>query len=329
MNLRSLLRGASGALASLLQPLSAAEVSPTDPVPNTPATPGPADGGIGYRWTVRMAERDRAMIDGTVGAWSWDEDGFPESARGWTHTSAWVALELREDARLTVRIERKAGVPTAVNQSNPDGVGFFNLFPAFTIYRGWQESGGDQHNFNNRGNVAWAADIAHLVHYENQGGHVIEATIPLEAGLYSLVLGGNSPSTLAEGRQGYGAMLSTKPYHDPVGITLTREKRTTRRSSFELRGGLVNAKAVAAVEVKHGGRTLAARVRGSSWRARVSGLKPGRNLVHVKAVSVDGSASRPSPVVIMRHVERKMRHPLFGIVPGHPSARSGKPPLRP
>lgn len=279
------------ALAAVgLLPLSAAEVTPGDPAPE----------GITYRWTVKMNAKDHADVDGTVGAWSWDEDSFPETARGWTHTSNWVALDLTEDSRLTIKLGRKAGVPTTTNANNPDGVGLLNLFPAFTIYKGWQETGTDSHNFNNRGNIAWAAEVEYLTHVENSGNIVAEITVKLKAGKYSIVLGGSSPSTLAEGRQGYGATFSTKSYHDPASLTVNGRRFRTTGNSVDLKGLVKNPESLAAVELKHGKRTMKATVSGNLWSARVSKLKPGRNMVSVMAVSTDGSTSRPLRVMIKR-----------------------------
>jgi hypothetical protein len=276
--------------AAGLFPLTAAEVTLGDPTPE----------GITYRWTVKMNAKDSANVDGTVGAWSWDEDSFPETARGWTHTSNWVALDLTEDSRLTIKLGRKAGVPTTTNANNPDGVGLLNLFPAFTIYKGWQETGTDSHNFNNRGNIAWAADVEYLTHVENTGNTVAELTVKLKAGKYSIVLGGNSPSTLAEGRQGYGATFSTKAYHDPASLTVNGKRFRTTGNSVDLKGLVKNPESLAAVELKHGKRTMKANVSGNSWSARVSKLNPGRNMVSVMAISTDGSASRPVRVMIKR-----------------------------
>jgi len=291
------------ATAGLL-PLSAAEVTFGDPVPNVAAVPNgaPASGGIGYRWTVKMNSKDNAMVDGTVGAWSWDEDAFPDTAKGWTHTSNWVALELTEDSRLTIRLERKDGVPTTTNANNPNGVGLLNLFPAFTIYEGWQEAGGDLHNFNNRGNIAWAADVEYLTHVENTGNTVAALTLKLKAGKYSVVLGGHSPSTLAEGRQGYGATFTTKAYKDPASLTMTGKRFRTSGRSYDLKGLVTNPESLARVELTHGDRKIQARISGNSWRAKVGKLKPGRNRVSISALSTDGSASRPMRAVIERTV---------------------------
>ncbi|MBL9139128.1 MAG: hypothetical protein JNK85_24890, partial [Verrucomicrobiales bacterium] len=95
-----------------------------------------------------------------------------------------------------------------------------NLYPSFTIYRGWDTDSGtitnadgttlDQdHTFNNRGNIEWAEDVTYLDHLENGTTHEATRTWVLAAGKYTVNLGGNSPATLAEGRQGYRATFST------------------------------------------------------------------------------------------------------------------------
>jgi hypothetical protein len=284
------------ATAGLL-PLSAVEVTLGDPTPE----------GITYRWTVKMNAKDNADVDGTVGAWSWDEDAFPGTARGWTHTSNWVALDLTEDSRLTIKLGRKAGVPTTTNANNPDGVGLLNLFPAFTIYKGWQETGTDSHNFNNRGNIAWAADVEYLTHFENNGGTVAELTLKLKAGKYSVVLGGNSPSTLAEGRQGYGATFTTKAYSDPAELSMMGTRFRTSGRAYDLFGAIMNPESLSAIELTHDGRKIRARVSGSSWTAKVRELKPGLNRVTASALSTDGTTSGPVKIVI----ERTLARPAF------------------
>jgi hypothetical protein len=301
MKTKNPIRGAFvalSALAAALIPLSAAEVSPTDPVPNTAGPP--PEGGIGYRWTVRMGAQGRGEIDGQVGSWSWDEDAQPETARGWTHHSAWVALELLEDARLTIRIAPKAGMTAPVSALNPDGIAFTDLVPSFTIYAGWQDEGPNPHTYNNRGDIEWATQTRYVTHFEQTSSNVIEGTMRLKAGRYTIAIGGNSPVTEREGRQGYGAVFTTRPYFDPVGVTMTRERLSTRAPRLLVGGGLTTPEAVESVELRFRGRTIRARVRGNRWSAAVNGLRHGRNPVSVRAISKDGSSSRPIPFAIER-----------------------------
>ena len=184
--------------------------------------------GIPYAWFIEIDDGETTEIPGDhVGAWSWDEDGFPATAKGWTHTSKWVMLDLTEPAALTLTLESLAGVPWP-SGADPDRLAGTNLYPSFTLYRGWDTDAGitfdtngvsiDQnHNFNNRGNIEWAEDVTYLDHLENTTEHTATRTWVLPAGHYTINLGGNSPATIAEGRQGFLARFSTAPA--PVAIT--------------------------------------------------------------------------------------------------------------
>lgn len=182
----------------------------------------PSEIGIPYGWKVVLdGHSSVTTTPDHVGAWSWDEDNFPETAKGWTHTSKWVQLELTEPASLTLKLENLAGVPWP-SPEEPTRLAGTNLYPSFTIYWGWDTDSGtltntdgttlDQdHTFNNRGNIAWAEDVTYLDHVENATTHTSTRTWVLGAGKYTVNLGGNSPATLAEGRQGYQATFTTTP----------------------------------------------------------------------------------------------------------------------
>lgn len=178
--------------------------------------------GVPYAWNLVM--NSTATVEtppAHVGAWSWDEDSFPETAKGWTHTSAWVKLDLLQSARFTLTLANRADVPWPSNE-DPNRLAGTNLFPSFTLYRGWDTDAGlttdtngvtiDQnHNFNNRGAIDWAEDVAYVDHLDNSSAHAVARTWTLAAGRYTINLGGNSPATLAEGRQGYKATFTTTP----------------------------------------------------------------------------------------------------------------------
>lgn len=188
--------------------------------------------GIPYGWGVVMDENSVVETPADhVGAWSWDEDNFPATTRGWTHTSKWVKLDLQKPAQLTLKLENRDGVPwpSAEDATRLAGT---NLFPSFSLYRGWDTDAGliklpdgttlDQdHTFNNRGNIEWAEDVTYLDHVDNGAVHTISRTWILPAGQYTINLGGNSPAALAEGRQGYKATLSTELVVDQ-GIAIKR-----------------------------------------------------------------------------------------------------------
>ena len=184
--------------------------------------------GIPYAWFVELeAGEESETPPDHVGAWSWDEDGFPDTARGWTHTSKWVKLDLAEPVAFTLTLESRAGVPWP-SQTDSNRLAGTNLYPSFTLYRGWDTDAGlmldtngvtiDQdHTFNNRGNIEWAEDVSYLDHLDNSTSHVATRTWVLPAGHYTLDLGGNSPALIAEGRQGYRATFNTAPA--PVALS--------------------------------------------------------------------------------------------------------------
>ena len=186
-------------------PATAATVTPGDPVA----------GGIGYRWTVALGASDAATFDRHVGAWSWEDNslfnaGIGEPPVGWTHTSDWVALTLDAATVFTLKLERQAGVSAPTAQDPNAVAGSASMFPSFTIWAGWDNDDGDNHTYNNRGNVDWAEDLVYLDHVDNSTVTAVERTWALAAGQYSIVLGSNAPATDTQ-RQGYRATLTTVP----------------------------------------------------------------------------------------------------------------------
>jgi roadblock/LC7 domain-containing protein len=189
--------------------------------------------GIPYAWSVALGANAAAQTQPAhVGAWSWDEDSFPETAKGWTHTSAWVQLDLTEPVALTLTLESADGVPWP-SAADPTRLAGTNLFPSFSLYRGWDTDAGtitnadgttlDQdHTFNNRGNIEWAEDVTYLDHLDNATAHSATRTWVLPAGRYTVNLGGNSPVVVAEGRQGYKATFTTKPVSGPIANAVLR-----------------------------------------------------------------------------------------------------------
>lgn len=292
MKKSTLVAGLCGLL--FLTGAGAATVSNTDPVPNV-TDPAP-DGGVGYRWTVYLGGKDRANLEGVVGAWSWDEDAFPETAKGWTHTSNWVALNLRRPAKVTIRLFRKENVPNPAG-----GVGGNILFPAFTLYQGWDGDGGDLHTYNNRGDVEWAEDLAYLTHVENDGSATsVDVTLELPAGLYSLALGGNSPSTNREPVQGYGFSLVSMPIEGPSIEIQGGTRQLTTKPSREISGSIANAERAKSLWMKHDGRTSLVPMKGGQWSATAEDLKPGRNAVWFTLQGRNGKVADRKRLVIQR-----------------------------
>jgi hypothetical protein len=181
-------------------------------------TPGYAP-GIGYEWGVAMSSTDSSIYQGSVGAKSWNEPTNPPDAKGWTHTSDWTALDLTEDATLTVTLARQSGVLYSPPSGPPVTEGDL-LTPAFSIYAGWETTGPESHQFNPVGNISWASELSYLDHEANPLGLTsITKTFSLAAGRYSLVFGGNPPDG-STGFHGYQATLTTSPVPLPTAAWL-------------------------------------------------------------------------------------------------------------
>jgi len=179
--------------------------------------PGPD--GIVYRWTVTelgAADNSGAMVR-HVGALSFSDPinaGDPIGT-GWTHTSDWVAFELTAPASVTIQLDRTAGVPNGTDVAGDQ------LYPAFALYSGWDNDDGDDHVYNSSGNFAWAEDLNYIGNEPNAGGaSSVAKTFDLDAGSYSIALGGNPPGSIGSGRQGYTATITTQPVPEPSAFVL-------------------------------------------------------------------------------------------------------------
>ncbi len=178
----------------------------------TIANADPAAGGIGYAWTVAIGANESVTTpnvgDSSVGVWSWNDTAFAGvDNMGWTHTTSWAALELTEAATLTIRMGRNDSVPYLDGFAPTD-----NLYPSFTLWRGWDNSGSNDHTYLNNGLVAWAEELTELIGYaDNSTETTAELTVTLEAGLYTIALGSQGPATSALPRQGFYATFTTIP----------------------------------------------------------------------------------------------------------------------
>ncbi|MCD8535901.1 MAG: hypothetical protein LR011_14395 [Verrucomicrobia bacterium] len=185
-----------------------------DPHPNTAGDSEiPPDGGIGYTWTVEMGSGEQAFVSGHVGAWSWQDEALFDSSAGeepvgWTHTSNWLFLNLKQDAWVTLRHQKLDGVPWPSAEDPLRKASTDAMNPSFTIFAGYDGDGGDAHTWNNDGNIEWAEDLTYLDHVNNTTASVVQKSWFLPAGSYTIGLGSNAPSNDTR-RQGYMASLTT------------------------------------------------------------------------------------------------------------------------
>lgn len=178
--------------------------SQTSPVDLTPNVAGPpATGGVGYGYTVIAAAGASGSFKDHVGAWSWEDNSLftpGQPSVGWTHTSKWVQVKLLQDSLFTISMNRDATVPFA---TGPGGFAdTSSMFPSFTLWRGADQDGSDNHTYNNKGRVAWAEDLTYLDHVDNSTDEGVTRTWRLPAGDYTLALGSNAPATNPQ-RQGF------------------------------------------------------------------------------------------------------------------------------
>ena len=108
---------------------------------------------------TRQALRRRPI----VGAWSWDEQ-FPDTARGWTHTSAWVKLRLTSPPCSHPRSFEPGGalaVPMNLSGWRQNSISVVHAVPRLGHRCGSDLQSGRHHAYDqdhtfNRGNIGWA-----------------------------------------------------------------------------------------------------------------------------------------------------------------------------
>jgi hypothetical protein len=186
----------------------------------TPNPPG-LQSGITYEWLAETSHGGDGQITGSVGAKSWAEPGNPVGAKGWTHTSDWVALDLSA-------LHDNSWVTIELNRGNTG-----SLFPAFSLYSGWETVNSDatNHTYNNTGNISWATNLTFIDHVANAGGPngtdngvsstSVSKQFLLAPGFYTIVFGGNPPYELGQtGSHEFIANLDVAPVPVPPALWL-------------------------------------------------------------------------------------------------------------
>ncbi len=199
----------------------------------------PGAGGIGYSQILSIGRGDNGTFSDHVGAWSWEDNdlfdaGAGDAPVGWTHTSRWVAVHVKEHVMVNINMARDANVPWAAAPVELNGkADTSSMFPSFTLWRGWDNDDapdafktradivaawepyggvpadlGDHHTYNNRGNVDWAEDLTYLDHYNNSSAETITRSYTLAPGYYTFALGSNASSN-NDNRQGFSFSWTT------------------------------------------------------------------------------------------------------------------------
>ncbi len=181
--------------------------------------------GIGYEWTVTLeGKHGHAGITGSVGGKSSYEPQFDAPDIGWTHTSDWVALEMKQKGVLTITVERQAGIYFTKIDKKTQEKSFVTagskLYPAMSIYTGWDSTTAkEKGSFNPVGNF-WSTIEFKEVVYSDMGQKSITYRAKLPAGKYSINIGGvnalycKESDSCFNGLHGYRAKFSTShPFH--------------------------------------------------------------------------------------------------------------------
>ncbi len=168
----------------------------------------PSQQGVPYGHFVTLGANQSGGFSDLVGAWSWEDD----SGLGWTHSTNWTALRLPNDTLLTITMARDANVPWANAPIELNGFGdTSSMFPSLTLWRGWDQDGGQGHTYQNQGAVSWAEKLHYLDHVDNGTEETITRTWFLPKGDYTLALGSKAPATNAN-KQGYSITFAASDY---------------------------------------------------------------------------------------------------------------------
>jgi hypothetical protein len=186
----------------------------------------PEKGGIGYEWTVTIdgANHGHAEITGSVGGKSSYEPQFDAPNFGWTHTSDWVAVEMKSKAVLEITVERLGGIYFTKTDEKTKETSIVTagakLYPALSIYTGWDSTTAkEQGSFNPAGNF-WSTIKFKDVVYSTLGEKKITYRAKLPAGKYSINIGGvnalycKESDSCFNGLHGYRATFkAVHPFH--------------------------------------------------------------------------------------------------------------------
>lgn len=186
--------------------------------------------GIPYRWHVEMSDQSWTEFEYYVGAKSWWEPANPEATPGWTHSSNWVELVLKDDAYVEIKVKADdSGVPCtatgallkACDQTTLVAVG--GLYPAISLYSGvdMDTLSPQEHSFNPVGDDSFFTPygVKYLASKMTKGKNSVKYKTKLAAGSYTLNIGGashffcNSTDDCYKGGRGYEASITTKPVH--------------------------------------------------------------------------------------------------------------------
>lgn len=272
-----------------------------DPDPNESDTAtGLPDGGVPYSRLIGVAADFETNFEGIVGDRSWYDGKFSEPDRGHVRSCYWVAIHLKVPCEIEVTVSAQEGVfdfRSIVPGVSAGG----ELKPAFTIFRGWQRSGDEAVAFHNRGDSLDLPALEFLSFFEGESEETsVTGTATLEAGYYTIVIGGNTQAERSAGRKGFAAQFKTESLALPPSIWKTKRRYVTKKSRIPIKGRIKNHESAALLAVQQSRRNKTYRSGGSRWKVKSRRLKHGQNTVFVAAVGHDGKVSRWKRIKLIR-----------------------------
>lgn len=197
-------------------------------VGDLPARPGENGAGIGYGFQIYQQSGITDTFSGTVGSKAWSDPqnslgplGVP---LGWTHTSVWAYIKVTDSGNYRISV-------------SPDAS---NLVPAFTLWKGADNSGFVAHEYAQVGVPAFvnAPGFAYINHVTLGPGAYTGAnaslTLFLNAGEYTVALGGNDGTTLGH-QAGYSFSMAPVPVPGSIwlfGSALTALISIRRKAAY-------------------------------------------------------------------------------------------------
>lgn len=181
-----------------------------------PARAGEDGLGIDYAFQMYLDPSSGLVTEnqaGPVGSKAWSDpsniNGSNGIPLGWTHTSVWGYIRLQTDANVQISLSPNGG----------------DLVPAWSLWRGAENDGGNFHTYYQDAVPAWvdAAGFAHIDHVTTgpgpYSGQAATLSLFLTAGEYTIAIGGNDNNSAGH-QANYSFSVNASPVPVPSAIYL-------------------------------------------------------------------------------------------------------------
>lgn len=165
------------------------------------------DGLEGYTHYFELDPNSPGDISlvGTVGSWSWQDSRLGDGVF-WRHQSDWIAFNLAAPANVRISVER---------HDEGDNSKFF---PSMTLYRAFNNTTEGAHFASNTSDIQWDPNsniLGYLDHHDNFSLGSMDETFQLEAGNYTILLGGNAAAEAQAVNVNYAATFAASAIPEP------------------------------------------------------------------------------------------------------------------